>query len=76
MSNPKMLFERIKLFCSPKQSGTWGMRLITLTSTIRRALASWRKETAGEELVDKNATHNVMLFSAKPIEFKHFSDNE
>lgn len=61
-SNQEMLFEMLKLFCSPQQSGTWEIKLITPTSKIRRALAYWRMETAGEEPVGENASHNLSPF--------------
>lgn len=61
-SNQEMLFEMLKLFCSPQQSGTWEIKLITPTSKIRRALAYWRMETAGEGPVGENASHNLSPF--------------
>lgn len=61
-SNQEMLFEILKLFCRPQQSGTWDIKLITPTSKIRRALACWRIETAGEEPVGENTSHNLPPF--------------
>lgn len=64
VSNQEMLFEM--LFCSPQQSGTWEMKLITPTSKIRRALAYWRKETADEEPVGENAPQSVAFLEQHP----------
>lgn len=65
-SNQEMLFEMLKLFCSPQQSGTWEIKLITPASKIRRALAYWRKETADKEPIGENAPQSVAFLEQHP----------
>lgn len=63
-SNQEMLFEMLKLFCSPQQSGIWEIKLMTPTSKIRRTLAYWRMKIADKEPVGKNASCHLLPFQS------------